>query len=74
MKDGLSFIGKTIDCECLTIKLCGTCVDLKETCGNVTLENYSMRNSIICALHPLFLIMHRTMKVYVEMVVSSTHS
>jgi len=31
MKVGLLLVGKTIDCECLTIKLCGTCVDLKET-------------------------------------------
>jgi len=51
MKVGLSLIGETIDCECLMIKLCEMCVYLKETCGNVTLEIYIMRNSVICALH-----------------------
>jgi nitrite reductase/ring-hydroxylating ferredoxin subunit len=55
MKVGLLIIGKTIDCECLTIKLRGTYVDLKETCGNVTSENYVMGNSVICSLHVMFL-------------------
>jgi hypothetical protein len=35
-------------------KLCGTGVDLKETCGKVTSENYIMRNSVICAMHLMF--------------------
>jgi len=48
MKIGLSLIGKTIDCECLTIKLCGTCVDVKEACGNGTSENYIMRLCNLC--------------------------
>jgi len=55
MTVGLSLIGKTVDCECLTVKLCEMCVDLKETCGNVTSENYIMGNSVICALHLMFL-------------------
>jgi hypothetical protein len=56
MKVCLSLIGKTIDCQCLTVKLCGTCVDLKEACCNMTSENYIMRNSVIFVLHLMFLL------------------